>query len=62
MAISEDKTLIQVIITKNTDEFLNRYCQLFGISKSQFCNFAICEKILNLFDKEVPYEKKTSQN
>lgn len=62
MAISEDKTLIQVIISRKTDEFINRYCQLFGISKSQFCNLAICEKILSLLDKEVPYEKKTSQN
>lgn len=57
MAISESKTLLQVIVSHNTDEFINRYCELFGISKSQFCNLAICEKILSLLDKEVKYEK-----
>lgn len=57
MAISEDKTIIQVIISTNTNEFINRYCNLFGISKSQFCNLAICEKILSLLDEEVKNEK-----
>lgn len=57
MPISDDKTLIQVIISKKTDELIYRYCKMFNLSKSQFCNLALCEKVISLLNKEVPCEK-----
>lgn len=61
MAIGKDKTLLQVIVSKNTMEFVTKYCSMFGISYSQFCNLAICEKVLSLLNMEVK-DEKTQEN
>lgn len=53
MAISEDKVILQIIVSKKTKEFIDRYCQLFNLSVSYFCNLALCEKIISLMNKEV---------
>lgn len=53
MAISENKTILQIIVDKKVEKFIRRYCNMFSLSVSNFCNLALCEKIICLMNKEV---------
>lgn len=53
MAISKDKTILQVIVHKNVKTFIEKYSDIFQVSVSEFCNNAICEKILILMNSDL---------
>lgn len=44
--ISENSTIVQVVISKSAKEYIRRYVNLFGSSISQFCAFAINREII----------------
>ena len=45
--ISKDSTIIQVVITKTTKQYIERYNKIFGGSLSSFAKMAIEHFILN---------------
>ena len=51
--VGDDKAIIQVIVDKKTKKVINKYCKLFGLSVSAFCNMALCEKIIFLLNREI---------
>jgi antitoxin component of RelBE/YafQ-DinJ toxin-antitoxin module len=53
MAISKEKDILQIIVDKKTKKIIKKYCNLFGLSVSQFCNMALCEKIIFLLNREL---------
>lgn len=52
MSICDDKAILQIIVTKQLKKVINKYCKLFGLSVSNYCNFVLSEHMINLINNE----------
>lgn len=62
MPIGKNKTIIQVIVHKDVKSFIDKYSKIFHLSVSEFCNIAICDKVLKLINTELEIENQKSKS
>lgn len=61
MSIGKDKKIIQVILHKDTKSFVDTYCSIFHVSVSEFCNDAICTKVISLMNNDLLKKRSLSE-
>lgn len=50
--IGVEQTILQITVSKRLKKVIEKYCKLFGLSVSKYCNFILSEHMINLVINE----------